>query len=62
MPDYMVADVIASGEVVTTLDDHRLSIFGTQMYLLYLPARHRTRAIKTCIDFLVEKAKAEPSA
>jgi DNA-binding transcriptional LysR family regulator len=56
MPDYMVADVIASGEVVTTLDDYRLSIFGTHMYLLYLPSRHRTRAIKTCIDFLVEKA------
>jgi hypothetical protein len=28
------------------------------MYLLYLPSRHRTRAIKTCIDFLVEKANA----
>jgi DNA-binding transcriptional LysR family regulator len=58
MPDYMVADVVASGEVVTTLDDHRLSIFGTHMYLLYLPSRHRTRAIKTCIDFLVEKANS----
>ena len=62
MPDYMVADVIASGEVVTSLDDHRLSIFGTHMYLLYLPSRHRTRAIKTCIDFLVEKANAYESA
>lgn len=61
MPDYMVADVIASGEVVTSLDDHRLSIFGTHMYLLYLPSRHRTRAIKTCIDFLVEKANAHES-
>jgi DNA-binding transcriptional LysR family regulator len=61
MPDYMVADVIASGDVVTTLDDHRLSIFGTHMYLLYLPSRHRTRAIKTCIDFLVEKANTYES-
>ncbi len=59
MPDYMVADVIASGDVVTTLDDHRLSIFGTQMYLLYLPSRHRTRAIQTCIDFLVAKANTQ---
>ncbi len=59
MPDYMVADVIASGEVVTTLDDHRLSIFGTQMYLLYLPSRHRTRAIQTCVDFLVAKANTQ---
>jgi hypothetical protein len=31
------------------------------MYLLYLPSRHRTRAIKTCIDFLVEKANAHES-
>ena len=61
MPHYMVADVIASGEVVTTLDEYRLSIFGTHMYLLYLPSRHRTRAIKTCIDFLVEKANAHES-
>jgi DNA-binding transcriptional LysR family regulator len=61
MPDYMVADVIASGEVVTSLDDHRLSIFGTNMYLLYLPSRHRTRAIKTCIDFLIEKANTHAS-
>jgi DNA-binding transcriptional LysR family regulator len=59
MPDYMVADVIASGDVVTTLDDHRLSIFGTHMYLLYLPSRHRTRAIQTCIDFLVAKANTQ---
>ncbi|MBU3648303.1 MAG: LysR family transcriptional regulator [Limnohabitans sp.] len=59
VPDYMVADVIASGDVVTTLDDHRLSIFGTHMYLLYLPSRHRTRAIQTCIDFLVDKANAQ---
>jgi DNA-binding transcriptional LysR family regulator len=61
MPDYMVADVIANGEVVTSLDDHRLSIFGTNMYLLYLPSRHRTRAIKTCIDFLVKKANTHES-
>ncbi len=56
VPDYLVCDVIASGQVVTALDDHRLSIFGTNMYLLYLPSRHRSRAIKTCIDFLIEKA------
>ena len=60
MPDYMVADVIANGDLVTTLDDHRLSIFGTHMYLLYLPSRHRTRAIQTCIDFLVAKAEVQP--
>ena len=57
VPDYVVQDVIASGEVVTALDDYRLSIFGTNMYLLYLPNRHQTRAVRTCIDFLMDKAR-----
>ena len=56
VPDYVVQDVIASGEVVTALDDYRLSIFGTHMYLLYLPNRRQTRAVRTCIDFLLAKA------
>lgn len=59
VPDYVVQDVIASGEVVTALNDYRLSIFGTTMYLLYLPNRHQTRAVRTCIDFLMEKAQSQ---
>lgn len=59
VPDYVVQDVIASGEVVTALNDYRLSIFGTTMYLLYLPNRHQTRAVRTCIDFLMEKAQSK---
>ncbi len=58
VPDYVVQDVIASGEVLTALDDYRLSIFGTNMYLLYLPNRHQTRAVRTCIDFLMDKARS----
>jgi len=58
VPDYVVHDVIASGQVVTALDDYRLSIFGTNMYLLYLPNRHQTRAVRTCIDFLMDKARS----
>ncbi|HSV45983.1 MAG TPA: LysR family transcriptional regulator [Ramlibacter sp.] len=56
VPDYVVQDAIASGEVLTTLQDWRLSIFGTQMYLLYMPNRHQTRAARTLIDFILEKA------
>jgi DNA-binding transcriptional LysR family regulator len=59
VPDYVVQDVIESGEVVTALNDYRLSIFGTTMYLLYLPNRHQTRAVRTCIDFLMEKARLQ---
>jgi DNA-binding transcriptional LysR family regulator len=58
VPDYVVHDVIASGEVLTALNDYRLSIFGTNMYLLYLPNRHQTRAVRTCIDFLMDKARS----
>ena len=58
VPDYVVHDVIANGQVLTALDDYRLSIFGTNMYLLYLPNRHQTRAVRTCIDFLMDKARS----
>lgn len=56
VPDYVVQDKIASGEVLTALQEYRLSIFGTHMYLLYMPNRHQTRAVRTCIDFLLTKA------
>jgi len=57
VPDYVVTDAVQSGEVLTTLEDYRLSIFGTSMYLLYMPDRHQIRAVRTCIDFLLEKAR-----
>ena len=62
VPDYVLQDKIASGEVLTTLHDYRLSIFGTHMYLLYLPNRHQTRAVRTCIDFLLAKARGVETA
>lgn len=62
VPDYVVQDKLASGEVQTTLDEYRLSIFGTHMYLLYLPNRHQTKAVRTCIDFLLAKAQPEEAS
>jgi DNA-binding transcriptional LysR family regulator len=56
VPDYVVEDAVASGEVLTTLNDWRLSIFGTQMFMLYMPDRHQTRAVRTCIDYLLGRA------
>jgi len=58
VPDYVVMDAIASGEVLSTLQEYRLSIFGTRMYLLYMPNRYQTHAVRTCIEFLLEKARA----
>jgi DNA-binding transcriptional LysR family regulator len=57
VPDYVVKDALETGDAVTTLDDYRLSIFGTSMYLLYMPDRHQIRAVRTCIDFLLAKAR-----
>jgi DNA-binding transcriptional LysR family regulator len=56
VPDYVVQDAVDSGEVQTLFDEYRLSIFGTGMYLLYMPNRHQTRAVRTCIDFILGKA------
>ena len=58
VPDYVIKDAVETGDVVTTLDDYRLSIFGTSMYLLYMPDRHQIRAVRTCIDFLLAKARS----
>jgi len=57
VPDYVVNDDVRRGDVVTTLDDWRLSIFGTQMYMLYMPNRQHTRATRTFIDFILERAR-----
>ena len=57
VPDYVVQEDVRRGEVVTTLDDWRLSIFGTQMFMLYMPNRQHTRAIRTFIDFVLERVR-----
>ena len=56
VPDYVVKDKLDNGEVITALNDYRLSLFGVHLYLLYLPNRHQTRAMRTCVDFLLAKA------
>jgi hypothetical protein len=40
-----------------TLDAWGLSIFGTQMFMLYMPNRHYTRAMSTFIEFILDRAK-----
>ncbi|MEJ8800224.1 LysR substrate-binding domain-containing protein [Trinickia caryophylli] len=56
VPRYVVDDDIRRREVVTTLDAWRLSIFGTHMYMLYMPDRHQTRAAAALIEFLLGRA------
>jgi DNA-binding transcriptional LysR family regulator len=59
VPDYVVKDEVAHGVVLTALDDWRLSIFGSRMFMLYMPNRHHTRAARTFIEYIVERARAE---
>lgn len=58
VPDYVVADDVERGDVVTMLDDWRLSIFGTKLFMVYMPNRQHTRAIRTFIDFVLERASS----
>jgi len=58
VPDYVVAEDLAAGRVVTALDNWRLSIFGTRLYLLRMPDRYQTLATRTLIDFVMDKARA----
>jgi len=57
VPDYMVAADVAAGRIVTALDDWRLSLFGTRLYLLRMPDRYQTLATRTLIDFVLAKAR-----
>ena len=57
VPDYVITDDLASGRVVTALDDWRLSVFGTRMFLLRMPGRYLTLATRTLIDFIVARAR-----
>jgi len=59
VPDYVVHDDVQRGDVVTTLDAWRLSIFGTQLFMLYMPNRHHTRAASTFIEFVLERTRGE---
>lgn len=56
VPDYMVQAPMERGEMqVLALKDGDLDFLSTQKFLLYVPSRYQTQAVRTLIDFLVEK-------
>lgn len=57
VPDYVVQQDVLEGRVVTSLDDWRLSVFGTRMFLLRMPDRYQTQAMRTLVEFVVRKAR-----
>ena len=56
VPSYVVQEDVRTGRVVTALDPWRLSIFGTRLFLLRMPGRYQTLAVRTFIDFIINKA------
>jgi DNA-binding transcriptional LysR family regulator len=62
VPDYVVADLVAQGEVLTTLDGWKLSIFGMRMMMLYMPNRHHTRAASTFIGYVLDQTRRSQAA
>ncbi len=62
VPDYVMRKDVQRGDAVTALDEWRLSIFGTHMYMLYMPNQHHTRAASTLIAFILAQARQEDSA
>lgn len=56
VPSYVVQDDVNAGRLVTALNAWRLSIFGTRLFLLRMPGRYQTQAVRTFIDFIIDKA------
>lgn len=56
VPDYVVEEDVLAGRVITSLDEWTLSIFGTKMYMLYMPNRYHTRSTSTFIEYIMERA------
>lgn len=58
VPDYLVKQGASDEEFVLALSDWRLSVFGTRMFLLRMPGRYQTLAVRTLIDFVVSRVRA----
>ena len=59
LPDYMVQEPLALGELqALPLPAGSLDFLATQKVLLYVPSRYQTRAVRTLIAFLQAKEAA----
>ena len=56
LPDYLVQADFDAGRAVQAMKDWQLVIFGTKMFLLRRQDRFLTLALRTLIDFLIERA------
>lgn len=59
LPHYAVRDEIAAGTVTRILSEHKISLFGSKLYLLTMPTRYQTMATKVLIEFLKRSLSAK---
>ncbi len=59
VPDYVVQADLQNGSIVRALDEWHLSIYGSRMFILRRQDRFPTLALRTLIDFILEKSKPE---
>ena len=59
VPDYLMSNEIEKGQVVTTLDEWNMSIFGTEIFLLYMPNIYHTKATSVFIEYLLDRTQQE---
>ena len=55
-PDYVVQAGLDDGTIVRTLEDWRLSMYGSRMFILRRQDRFPTLALRTLIDFILQKS------
>jgi DNA-binding transcriptional LysR family regulator len=56
VPDYVIEADVGAGRAVAALEEWTLSIFGTKMFMLYMPNRYHTRSTSTFIEYILERA------
>lgn len=56
MPDYMVAGAVERGELhILRLEPEALDFLSTQKFLLHVPDRYQTPAVRALIDFIIAR-------
>jgi DNA-binding transcriptional LysR family regulator len=52
LPHYAIREEIKAGNITRLFPEHRISVFGSKLYLLTMPSRFQTMATKELISFL----------
>ncbi len=63
MPDYMVETAVGRGDLeLLALEPEALDFLSTQKFLLHVPDRYQTPAVRALIDFIIAREEGEVPA